>query len=146
MSLTMIQEELINQFSIKSYYYRASEMKIDWNDLAAVMEIKDNYIMGELYQPVKRPGSSGRRTPEQVLDDGEITLRLTGQVLYAGDLRSLDFPRLFFHGKKILMCMTLQTSVFIRNLTCSSMRIFRYRCREWKADDYEICCISERIL
>ena len=33
-------EELINQFSIKSYYYRASEMKIDWNDLAAVMEIK----------------------------------------------------------------------------------------------------------
>ena len=46
-------EELINQFSIKSYYYRASEMKIDWNDLAAVMEIKDNYIMGELYQPVK---------------------------------------------------------------------------------------------
>ena len=23
-------EELINQFSIKSYYYRASEMKIDW--------------------------------------------------------------------------------------------------------------------
>ena len=35
-------EELINQFSIKSYYYRASEMKIDWNDLAAVMEIKDN--------------------------------------------------------------------------------------------------------
>ena len=34
-------EELINQFSIKSYYYRASEMRIDWNDLAAVMEIKD---------------------------------------------------------------------------------------------------------
>ena len=33
-------EELINQFSIKSYYYRASEMRIDWNDLAAVMEIK----------------------------------------------------------------------------------------------------------
>lgn len=77
-------EELINQFSIKSYYYRASEMKIDWNDLAAVMEIKDNYIMGELYQPVKATWFFWQKKPEQVLDDGEITLHLTGQVLYAG--------------------------------------------------------------
>ena len=63
-------EELINQFSIKSYYYRASEMKIDWNDLAAVMEIKDNYIMGELYQPVKATWFFWQKKPEQVLDDG----------------------------------------------------------------------------
>ena len=77
-------EELINQFSIKSYYYRASEMKIDWNDLAAAMEIKDNYIMGELYQPVKATWFFWQKKPEQVLDDGEITLHLTGQVLYAG--------------------------------------------------------------
>ena len=41
--------ELINQFSIKSYYYRASEMKIDWNDLAAVMEIKRQLYYGENY-------------------------------------------------------------------------------------------------
>lgn len=66
-------EELINQFSIKSYYYRASEMKIDWNDLAAVMEIKDNYIMGELYQPVKAPWFFWQKKPEQVLEEGEIT-------------------------------------------------------------------------
>lgn len=77
-------EELINQFSIKSYYYRASEMKIDWNDLAAAMEIKDNYIMGELYQPVKATWFFWQKKPEQVLEDGEITLHLTGQVLYAG--------------------------------------------------------------
>ena len=70
-------EELINQFSIKSYYYRASEMKIDWNDLAAVMEIKDNYIMGELYQPVKATWFFWQKKPEQVLDDGEIKLHLT---------------------------------------------------------------------
>lgn len=63
-------EELINQFSIKSYYYRASEMKIDWNDLAAVMEIKDNYIMGELYQPVKAPWFFWQKKPEQVLEEG----------------------------------------------------------------------------
>ena len=75
-------EELINQFSIKSYYYRASEMKIDWNDLAAAMEIKDNYIMGELYQPVKATWFFWQKKPEQVLEDGEITLHLTGQVLY----------------------------------------------------------------
>jgi len=28
-------EELINQFSLKDYFYRASEMKLDYNDLAA---------------------------------------------------------------------------------------------------------------
>lgn len=109
-------EELINQFSIKSYYYRASEMKIDWNDLAAAMEIKDNYIMGELYQPVKATWFFWQKKPEQVLEDGEITLHLTGQVLYAGAYIT-RFPRLFFMERKILMCMTLQTSVFIRNLT-----------------------------
>ena len=63
-------EELINQFSIKSYYYRASEMRIDWNDLAAVMEIKDNYIMGELYQPVEATWFFWQKKPEQVLEDG----------------------------------------------------------------------------
>lgn len=104
-------EELINQFSIKSYYYRASEMKIDWNDLAAVMEIKDNYIMGELYQPVKATWFFWQKKPEQVLDDGEITLHLTGQVLYAGAYDH-QISQIIFHGKK-----TLQTSVFIRNLT-----------------------------
>ena len=109
-------EELINQFSIKSYYYRASEMKIDWNDLAAVMEIKDNYIMGELYQPVKATWFFWQKKPEQVLEDGEITLHLTGQVLYAGAYDH-QISQIIFHGKKILMCMILQTSVFIRNLT-----------------------------
>ena len=108
-------EELINQFSIKSYYYRASEMKIDWNDLAAAMEIKDNYIMGELYQPVKATWFFWQKKPEQVLEDGEITLRLTGQVLYAGAYDH-QISQIIFHGKK-LMFMILQTSVFIRNLT-----------------------------
>ena len=86
-------EELINQFSIKSYYYRASEMKIDWNDLAAAMEIKDNYIMGELYQPVKATWFFWQKKPEQVLEDGEITLHLTGQVLYACLLYTSPSPR-----------------------------------------------------
>ena len=109
-------EELINQFSIKSYYYRASEMKIDWNDLAAAMEIKDNYIMGELYQPVKATWFFWQKKPEQVLEDGEITLHLTGQVLLQ-ELMITRFPRSFFMERKILMFMILQTSVFIRNLT-----------------------------
>lgn len=90
-------EELINQFSIKSYYYRASEMKIDWNDLAAVMEIKDNYIMGELYQPVEATWFFWQKKPEQVLEDGEITLHLTGQVLYAGAYDH-QISQIIFHG------------------------------------------------
>ena len=92
-------EELINQFSIKSYYYRASEMKIDWNDLAAVMEIKDNYIMGELYQPVKATWFFWQKKPKQVLEDGEITLHLTGQVLYAGAYDH-QISQIIFKGAK----------------------------------------------
>ena len=92
-------EELINQFSIKSYYYRASEMKIDWNDLAAAMEIKDNYIMGELYQPVKATWFFWQKKPEQVLEDGEITLHLTGQVLYAGAYDH-QISQIIFKGAK----------------------------------------------
>lgn len=109
-------EELINQFSIKSYYYRASEMKIDWNDLAAVMEIKDNYIMGELYQPVKRPGSSGRRSRNRYWMTARLHCILPDRCFMQA-LMITRFPRLFFMERKILMCMTLQTSVFIRNLT-----------------------------
>ena len=40
--------------------------------------------MGELYQPVEATWFFWQKKPEQVLEDGEITLHLTGQVLYAG--------------------------------------------------------------
>ena len=132
-------EELINQFSIKSYYYRASEMKIDWNDLAAAMEIKDNYIMGELYQPVKATWFFWQKKPEQVLEDGEITLHLTGQVLYAG---AYDH-QIIFHGKKNTY---VYDTTDIRLHTKSYLKFYEnipVPLQGMEADDYEIYVVYQ---
>ena len=135
-------EELINQFSIKSYYYRASEMKIDWNDLAAVMEIKDNYIMGELYQPVKATWFFWQKKPEQVLDDGEITLHLTGQVLYAGAYDH-QISQIIFHGKKNTY---VYDTTDIRLHTKSYLKFYEnipVPLQGMEADDYEIYVVYQ---
>ena len=135
-------EELINQFSIKSYYYRASEMKIDWNDLAAVMEIKDNYIMGELYQPVKATWFFWQKKPEQVLDDGEITLHLTGQVLYAGAYDH-QISQIIFHGKKNTY---VYDTTDIRLHTKSYLQFYEnipVPLQGMEADDYEIYVVYQ---
>ena len=135
-------EELINQFSIKSYYYRASEMKIDWNDLAAVMEIKDNYIMGELYQPVKATWFFWQKKPEQVLDDGEITLHLTGQVLYAGAYYH-QISQIIFHGKKNTY---VYDTTDIRLHTKSYLKFYEnipVPLQGMEADDYEIYVVYQ---
>ena len=135
-------EELINQFSIKSYYYRASEMKIDWNDLAAAMEIKDNYIMGELYQPVKATWFFWQKKPEQVLEDGEITLRLTGQVLYAGAYDQ-QISQIIFHGKKNTY---VYDTTDIRLHTKSYLQFYEnipVPLQGMEADDYEIYVVYQ---
>ena len=135
-------EELINQFSIKSYYYRASEMKIDWNDLAAVMEIKDNYIMGELYQPVKAPWFFWQKKPEQVLEEGEITLHLTGQVLYAGAYDH-QISQIIFHGKTNTY---VYDTTDIRLHTKSYLKFYEnipVPLQGMEADDYEIYVVYQ---
>ena len=135
-------EELINQFSIKSYFYRASEMKIDWNDLAAAMEIEDNYIMGELYQPVKATWFFWQKKPEQVLEDGEVTLHLTGQVLYAGayDHR---ISQIIFHGKNNTY---VYDTTDIRLHTKSYLKFYEnipVPLQGMEADDYEIYVVYQ---
>lgn len=91
-------EELINQFSLKDYFYRASEMKLDYNDLAAPMELKENYILGELFQPVKTNKWLWTKKPEQILEDEDVTFHLTGQVLYVGTYDH-QISQILFHGK-----------------------------------------------
>ena len=135
-------EELINQFSIKSYYYRASEMKIDWNDLAAAMEIKDNYIMGELYQPVKATWFFWQKKPEQVLEDGEITLHLTGQVLYAGAYDH-QISQIILHCKNNTY---VYDTTDIRLHTKSYLKFYEnipVPLQGMEADDYEIYVVYQ---
>lgn len=71
--------EIINQFSIKKKFYRATEMEINWADLAAPMEIDENYIKGSLRPSIEI--SAKVDTPKKVLKD-EASFKLVGQVLY----------------------------------------------------------------
>ena len=91
-------EEILNQFSIKTTFYRASEMKIDYNDLAAPMELDDNYIRGELLQPTKTWKWLWTKKPEQSLENEDVTFHLTGQVLYVGTYDH-QISQIIFHGK-----------------------------------------------
>ena len=91
-------EEILNQFSIKTTFYRASEMKIDYNDLAAPMELDDNYIRGELLQPTKTWKWFWTKKPEQTLENEDVTFHLTGQVLYVGTYDH-QISQIIFHGK-----------------------------------------------
>ena len=92
-------EEIQNQFSIKTTFYRASEMEIDYNDLASPMEPAENYIRGELLQPTKTWKWLWTKKPEQILDDEDVTLHLTGQVLYVGTYDH-RISQIIFHGKE----------------------------------------------
>lgn len=91
-------EELLNQFSIRTTFYRAEEMKIDYNDLASPMVLDENYIKGELWQPVKV--TDGQECPEtdQVLEAEDVTFNLIGQVMYIGTLDH-QISQVIFKGK-----------------------------------------------
>ena len=79
-------EEILNQFSIKTTFYRACEMRIDYNDLAASMKLEENTICGELIQPVKVTDPESVTAPQTVIGQENVTLHLTGSVLYVGTL------------------------------------------------------------
>ena len=68
------------------------------SDLAAPMELKENYILGELFQPVKTNKWLWTKKPEQILEDEDVTFHLTGQVLYVGTYDH-QISQILFHGK-----------------------------------------------
>lgn len=74
--------EILNQYRIETSFYRATEMKIDYDLLAADFEPETNYIKGELWQPVETNKSVS--SPSQSLPDGEVAFRITGKTLYVG--------------------------------------------------------------
>ena len=74
--------EILNQYRIETSFYRATEMKIDYDLLAADFEPETNYIKGELWQPVETNKSVS--SPSQTLPDGEVAFRITGKTLYVG--------------------------------------------------------------
>lgn len=92
-------EEILNQFSIKTTFYRASEMKINYQDLASPMSLEETYIRGELWQPVKTWKWLWTKKPDQKLDESAVSFHLTGKVLYVGTLDH-QISQIVFKGEK----------------------------------------------
>lgn len=92
-------EEILNQFSIKTTFYRASEMQVDYQDLASPMNPDETYIRGELWKPVKTWKWLWTKKPEQRIDEETVTFHLTGKVLYVGTLDH-QISQVIFRGKK----------------------------------------------
>lgn len=86
--------EVVNQYSIKGKFYRAAEMKLNFEDLSAPMEIDENYIKGCLKPAVEI--TEEVETPKKKLKDG-VSFKLVGSVLY---LNTLDHrvSQLIFKG------------------------------------------------
>lgn len=86
--------EILNQYSMKSKFYRATEMKINYADLAAPMTIDENYIKGSLRPAVEI--SEEVETPNKVLTD-QVSFKLVGGVLYV-DVLDHRISQLIFKG------------------------------------------------
>lgn len=75
--------EILNQFSIKKKFYRGTEMRINFEDLAAPMELEENYIKGSLKPAVEI--TEEVETPKKTLQSG-VDFKLVGGVLYVNTL------------------------------------------------------------
>ena len=98
--------------------------------------------MGELYQPVKATWFFWQKKPEQVLDDGEITLHLTGQVLYAGAYDH-QISQIIFKGAKNTY---VYDTTDIRLHTKSYLKFYEnipVPLQGMEADDYEIYVVYQ---
>ncbi len=73
-------EEILNQFSLRKTFYRASEVVLNYEDLASRMEVGENYIKGTLKHAVKTDEMA--EVPEKILTEEEVSAKITGQVLY----------------------------------------------------------------
>ena len=92
-------EKVLNQYCLKKTFYRAEEMRIDYNDLASPMELDENYIKGELWQPVKTWKWLWNKKPDQVLPADTLTYNITGKVLYIGTYDH-QISQIIFKGEK----------------------------------------------
>ena len=130
-------EELLNQFSIRTTFYRAEEMKIDYDDLASPMVLDENYIKGELWQPVKV--TDGQEYPEtdQVLEAEDVTFNLIGQVMYIGTLDH-QISQVIFKGKDSTY---VYDTTSIRQHKKNYLKIYEHLpvpLQGLDADDYEV--------
>lgn len=133
--------EILNQYSIKNKFYRATEMKINFADLASKMETDDNYIKGSLKPAVKV--RKRVKTPDEVLTEG-VSFKLVGSVLYA-DCYDHQISQVIFKGTK---------NTYVYDSTNIRQHKKEYLMHEGnvpiplknlEADTYEILCVYQDV-
>ena len=135
-------EKVLNQYCLKKTFYRAEEMRIDYNDLASPMELDENYIKGELWQPVKTWKWLWNKKPDQVLPADTLTYNITGKVLYIGTYDH-QISQIIFHGKKNTY---VYDTTDIRLHTKSYLKFYEnipVPLQGMEADDYEIYVVYQ---
>ncbi len=87
--------EIVRRYSLKYRFYRAMEMKVNYEDLARPFATDQEYIKGELRAAVETPKKI--KEPKQVLEEG-ISLKRKGSVLYVNTLDH-HISQLLFKGE-----------------------------------------------
>ncbi len=87
--------EIVRRYSLKYRFYRAMEMKVNYEDLARPFATDQEYIKGELRAAVETPKKI--KEPKQVLEEG-ISLKRKGSVLYVNTLDH-HISQLVFKGE-----------------------------------------------
>ena len=138
-------EEILNQYSIKTTFYRASEMKIDANDLAAPMTVDENYIAGELWQPVELEERAELEEVGRTIGAEELELHITGQVLYAGTLDH-HISQIIFQGEDHTFVYDLSQIPLHGEEYLSFYECIPVPLQGLAADEYEVYVVYENEL
>lgn len=138
-------EEILNQYSIKTTFYRASEMKIDANDLAAPMTVDENYIAGELWQPVELEERAELEEVGRNIGAEELELHITGQVLYAGTLDH-HISQIIFQGEDHTFVYDLSQIPLHGEEYLSFYECIPVPLQGLAADEYEVYVVYENEL
>lgn len=132
-------EELVREYSLKYRFYRAMEMEISYEDLAAPFETDQEYIKGELRATVETDQSVSE--PERRLESG-VELSWSGSVLY---VKALDHhvSQVIFAGEKHAYVYDL-TDIKLKKKTFLNVSIsIPVPTGNLEADDYRIYCVYE---
>lgn len=129
--------EIINQYSIKGRFYRATEMKRNYEDLSSMMVIDENYIKGFLKPAVEI--SKNVKIPDKQLEKG-LSFKLVGDVLYV-KTKAHRISQLIFKGAEHTYVYDTTAIKLGRKIYLSFEYDMPIPLQNLESDEYEIYCV-----
>lgn len=131
--------EIINQYSIKGKFYRATEMSLNFEDLSSAMVPDENYMKGSLRPAVKV--AENIETPEKTLKKG-MEFKLVGSVLYVYAQEG-KISRMIFKGKEHSYVYDLADITRKKESSGELKYHLPIPLQNLESDEYEIYCVYE---